>query len=414
MSARGWRETVEPGIARAHSTTCKASETRERGRRCKCPWHLVTPGVGARVRTSVTFTGTLTEARAHRRRQMLEGRPTGPVDSGDIRGHAARWFKAGAPHWSPKTLETRDRYYRAHIDPMFGTSNPASIRTQDIEPWVLRLLATGNGRRAVELTWETLRALLGWLVDQRVITTNPARGVRLPQRPPESKPAERVLDRDQTTLLLDTCKRIEHRTILRAAVEAGLRRGEIAGLRWTDVDLPGLRLNIRRAIVQTARTGKVERRPKMGKTGRVAITQTLADLLSEQHLAHMVRGLPADGFVWPGRTGGSMSPSSVTQLVGRLRTRAGLIDEHGQGLIHLHGLRHTAASAAIARGVPVTVVSAQLRHSRPDTTMRVYAHLLDDGELDRFTAQESPEPEKARERAREQPTGNEKRPAQKQ
>ena len=62
------------------------------------------------------------------------------------------------------------------------------------------------------------------------------------------------------------------------------------------------------------------------------------------------------------------------------------MDAKGRHVAHLHGLRHSAGSIALAEGIPLTIVSAQLRHSRPDFTARVYSHMLGDEQLDRFAA----------------------------
>jgi hypothetical protein len=66
--------------------------------------------------------------------------------------------------------------------------------------------------------------------------------------------------------------------------------------------------------------------------------------------------------------------------------RESLVDDHGEPLVTLHGLRHTGASIALAGGVALTVVSRQLGHARVDITAKVYAHMLDDRPLDAFGA----------------------------
>jgi len=81
-----------------------------------------------------------------------------------------------------------------------------------------------------------------------------------------------------------------------------------------------------------------------------------------------------------------MSPSTLSHLIPRICRRVGLVDAEGKPAIHLHGLRHSAGSIALAEGVPLTAVSAQLRHSRPDFTARVYAHVLGDAALDAFAS----------------------------
>lgn len=117
----------------------------------------------------------------------------------------------------------------------------------------------------------------------------------------------------------------------------------------------------------------------------MAISQTLAQRLADWYALSVVEGgADAAGWVWPGRDGGPMSPSSVSHLVAKVGKRAGLVDAKGRHVAHAHGLRHSAGSIALSEGVPLTVVSAQLRHSRPAFTAARYAHLLGDAELDRF------------------------------
>jgi hypothetical protein len=77
-----------------------------------------------------------------------------------------------------------------------------------------------------------------------------------------------------------------------------------------------------------------------------------------------------------------MGGDSSGQTLERVLRRAGLVDATGRPLVSFHGLRHTAASVMLARGVPLLVVSRQLGHRNPNVTAEVYAHLLHDAQLD--------------------------------
>ena len=76
-----------------------------------------------------------------------------------------------------------------------------------------------------------------------------------------------------------------------------------------------------------------------------------------------------------------MFESSPTHICSRVLTEAGLVDDGGKPLVTLHGLRHTGASLMLAQGVPLIVVSRHLGHANPQTTARIYAHLIDDAQL---------------------------------
>ena len=145
------------------------------------------------------------------------------------------------------------------------------------------------------------------------------------------------------------------------------------------------RLVIRQAVYQDRTVGKVIRPTKANHVRRVAESGEFCDLLAAWFERSVVeQGGDGRGFVWPGRAGGPMSPSSISHLIAKLGRRAGLVDGDGRHVAHLHGLRHSCGSLALAGGVPLTVVSAQLGHSRPDFTARRYSHVLGDAELDRY------------------------------
>lgn len=241
-------------------------------------------------------------------------------------------------------------------------------------------------------TVATLRVILGAAVEWERIATNPA--VRLTMPAPETEreqAVERVLDGEELQRLFSAAGTLRTETMLRAAGEAGLRRGEIAGLKWPDVDLSGRRLSIRRSIVQERTTAaspmrKIERTTKGRRTRRVAITASFSSRLADWYSEAVIAGgATADGHVWPGRGPGPMHDRSLARALERASARAGLVaEQRGRSvpLVTPHGLRHTCASIMLAAGVPLIVVSRQLGHANPNITATIYAHLLDDSQLD--------------------------------
>jgi integrase len=189
-------------------------------------------------------------------------------------------------------------------------------------------------------------------------------------------------------LLVAASGTLRTETLLRVAGEAGLRRGELVGLRWPDVDLEGRRLHVRRQVVQERLVGgghrKIETPTKGKRARRAAISEALATGLADWFAESVVeRGAPADGYVWPGRPVDSpMHDRSAHRAIERASQRAGLVDDQGRPLVTLHGLRHTAASIMLGAGVPLLVVSRQLGHASPQITATIYAHLSSDEQLD--------------------------------
>lgn len=393
-SRRGWRETIESGLYRAHRIRCPSSEDHRVGRRCRCPFQVKVPGPLPGSTRMVTVTGSVSEARAERRRLMAAGRPevqmAEPVP-GLLHDLARDWFSAGEPRWSPGTLALREHAYRRRIAPRFAGTRLDDLNRVTIEAWAADLIGAGHGRRAVEIAVQTLRAMLAVALDAGMVDANAAARVRLPPAPaPERTAADRVLDLDGAERLRAACRDVRQETIIRAMIEGGLRRGEVCGLTWPDVRLGERRIIVRQAIYQNAVVGKVIRSTKAARVGRVAISDEFAERLNDWYSASVVDGgADASGLVWPGRDGGPMSPSSVTHLVAKVGKRAGLVDAKGRHVANAHGLRHSAGSIALSEGVPLTVVAATLRHARPSFTAQRYAHLLGDAELDRFASAHS-------------------------
>jgi integrase len=273
-----------------------------------------------------------------------------------------------------------------------------AVTRERVEVWLAEL-ASNDSHHAVWKAVSALRAILKAAVEWGVIPSNPVAGLRLPKAPVEGAMAqERVLSPEQLAALFEAASRNARlETLFRMAGEAGLRRGEILGLRWPDLDLAARRVTVARAVWQErGRDGgsptRIVKAPKGGRTRRVAITETLVTRLGDWYAESVIeQGAPADGYVWPGRDGGPMDSSSPAQALLRILDRIGLVanpkprpkGEYPRGLVTLHGLRHTAASIMLAAGVPLIVVSRQLGHANPNITATVYAHLVShDEQLD--------------------------------
>lgn len=340
----------------------------------------------------VTVAGSVTQARAERRRLMAEGRPTpepAPVWAGSLDEFTRSYFQAKAPVLAASTVRGRDEAYRHKVSPILGALDVTEVTRERVEVWLAELAAS-DSHHAVWKAVSALRAILKVAIEWGVISSNPAAGLRLPKPDIEAESApERVLDEHQLSVLFEAASsnaRLE--TMFRAAGEAGLRRGEILGLRWPDLDLAARRVTVARAVWQErGREGGVPTRivkaPKSGKTRRVAISQTLATRLADLYAESVIEcGSPATGYV--GRGGGAMDSSTPAQALLRVLDRIGLVSnpkprpkgEHPRGLVTLHGLRHTSASIMLARGAPLIVVSRQLGHANPNITAQVYAHLI--------------------------------------
>jgi integrase len=189
---------------------------------------------------------------------------------------------------------------------------------------------------------------------------NPAEQVKAP-RPPRKEIA--ILSKPEVATLLQAAGSL-YLPIL-VGVTTGMRRGEILGLRWSDIDLKTARLTVNQSLQRLA--GKtVFKPPKTAGSRRTITLPALTVDALAQHRAEQGRIGP-DGLVFSHGDGSPMDPDSITKAFDRLIRAAGV------RRITFHGLRHTHISHQLMDGVHVKVVSERAGHANVSVTLTVYA-----------------------------------------
>ncbi len=377
---RGWRERIEPGLYREHRVKCPRSADRRPNGRCDCPWLLAISATGGSRFT--TYDGTVTQARAERRRLLAQGpiRPAGTETAGapeTLTDLMRRYLTTSRGNLEDHTLTTHDRHYRLRIAPTLGPLAMHALTNERIATWWAALLRSGVTHRQAIGTLAAARAVLKAGAAWGYLPEGLADRLRAPAKVSHTTEAtERVLTLDQLRTLYAATNSVRVETMLRAAAEGALRRGEVIALRWSDIDLDARVIHVRRSVSQPAgQLPAKEKSTKGRRRRRVPISTTFADRLRTWQAS---TDAPRDGLVWPGKTGDTwMDAMTPTQALGRLLGRAGLVDDQGNGLVTYHQLRHTAASLMLTHGLPLLVVSRILGHANPRITSDTYAHLVD-------------------------------------
>ena len=144
----------------------------------------------------------------------------------------------------------------------------------------------------------------------------------------------------------------------------GLRRGELLGLKWSDIDLEKGDLRVQRQIGRI--DGKIIEMPLKTKNAyrTLPLSVDAIDVLMQQR-----RKTGNSEWVFPSPTGGPMSPDSVLHMLHRVLKRAGLPK------VRFHDLRHTFATLALQNGVDIKTVSGMLGHFSAGFTLDTYAHV---------------------------------------
>jgi len=225
-------------------------------------------------------------------------------------------------------------------------------------------------RKGKGLSPKTINNILGLLRTVLVLAAE----YELIDRTPRIK-MERVAKRDPKFLDFDEAEELlaatpsEWRVLVLTAIRAGLRQGELQELRWGDIILTEARAYVR--VARSLRRGigcKLEVKTTKGARPRsVPLSLDLAKALASH------RGVAGDDdLVFPNCVGGYFRPNRFRRVIARAAKDAEL-GKH----VHPHMLRHTFASHAMMRGVPVQVIQKWLGHANVTTTER-YAHLRPD------------------------------------
>jgi integrase len=279
--------------------------------------------------------------------------------------------KADGEAWRPSTVTTYRTSVERYIRPGLGAYRLTELRRSHIETWAGRVRdgAFGQGgplsRRTVHQAFSTLRTVLGQAIVDGKITVNPCQQARVPgpgRRPPKFWEPEEV------------ARFLAHVTeaepglapAFMLAAWHGPRRGEVCGLQWADLDLTTGTLAIRRNVTEADRQAWIG----PTKTERGVRTIQLADEVTAALRAHR-RRQPFGEWVFTGADGGMLWPHTLTQHFAALARQV----KPSLPPLHLHGLRHSAASNALMAGIPAKVVADMLGHDVA-TLLSVYAHVL--------------------------------------
>ena len=301
---------------------------------------------------------------------------------------AKLWFRDyGKEHLRERTylryVELSERTYAAIGHLRLDKIQPHHLLDfykQLAEPGQNKRTGGGLSPKTIKHYHTFISSVLERAVKWQVIPDNPARRVDTPKAP---KVAIEHLDDKQALKFMEIIgtEPIEYRTIFTLLLLTGMRRSELLGLEWPDIDFDDGIIHIRRTSQYAAGKGIFTDTTKTDQSQRsISVSAEILNLL-RQYRAWQTEHRLKLGDAWSPdwsshprlftkRTGEPMHPNTPYKELQKL------LERNGMDRVSIHSLRHTNATLLIGSGVDVRTVSGRLGHSQTSTTTNIYAEFL--------------------------------------
>lgn len=270
----------------------------------------------------------------------------------------------------PSSIARDESYLKNHVLPAFGRTPIAKIDNLGVRKWISELEQKELAPATVHKVFQTLSKVLTSAVDAGLLSASPCARVPLPRIEREEM---RFLTPAEVAKLADTIDE-RFRMLVLLGAWAGLRKGEMLGLRKSRVDLINRRVDIAEILVEVK--GHFHFGPPKTRAGRRSVP--IPRFVAEE-LAALLAEKAADDLVLTGPEGGPMRASLF-----RTRHWEPAVKESKLAPLRIHDLRHTAVAMWIAAGASPKEIAARAGHTSVVTVLDRYGHLLP-GSEDRVT-----------------------------
>jgi integrase len=291
-----------------------------------------------------------------------------------------RWLEDIKSKVAPRTHERYVEIVRKNLVPALGAVVLTKLQPMQISDAYTKALSDGrrDGRgglsaSTVHYMHVILKAAMGHAVRWQMLARNPVDAVDPPKI---ERSAMRTYDLAQTAELIDTTRGTRMTMTVILAVLCGLRRGEIAALRWRNINLAAAQLAVTESAEQT-RAGVRYKQPKSGRARTVALSARVVNELrshrAQQAQELLLLGIPLtdDAFVVAQADGCPLQPRTITHQWHLLLSKNKALPR-----IRFHDLRHAHATHMLSSGVHPKIASERLGHSKVGITMDLYSHVM--------------------------------------
>lgn len=282
------------------------------------------------------------------------------------------------PNVSPTTLSRYQGMIKRYINPLIGHMQVQKLSTLAVQTWVNSLkLSPASGKEmsaaTIKHAYHVLKGAMDKAVLAGIIYRSPCTGIFLPKG---QKKEAVIYDEEQIKTLIKVARGTDMELVIDMELCLGLRRGELLGLQWCDVDWEKKQIHVvRNRVVVDGKS--VVKDPKTANSVRIL---DVPDMLMHKLRIHrgkcienrmrMGKNYTVTDYIIVHPDGKPVYPEYLSQLFTKLQEMAGLPK------CRFHDLRHLCASIMLLQGVNVKVAQERLGHKDISTTMNIYSHVL--------------------------------------
>jgi integrase len=279
----------------------------------------------------------------------------------------------------PATLRSYRWLVDSHVTPAVGRVQLDKLTPLDVRRLIAAAQSAGLSPASVRHVHGLLRNALAEAERLDLVPRNVAKAVKAPPAPHRRF---RPLRPEEARRLVEVLRGDRLEAVFACGLMLGLRRGEILGLRWADVDLDGATLDVRQTLQRVdgslafvpAKTARSHRRLPIPPRLVAILRRHRARQAAER--AGLGEAWTETGLVFTSTVGTPLEPRNVNRRFDQIRAAAGL------PWLRLHDLRHAFASMLFTEGVPARTVMELLGHSTIQLTMNTYTHVMPETQRD--------------------------------
>ncbi len=297
------------------------------------------------------------------------------------------WLTDYCDHLKPLTRAGYTEAIKTYIEPYpIAKVRMEDLLSDDIDRWMRTLRRKGLSEGTIAIAFRRLRRALKVARQKDYIDHNPAEDVEPPDAAPSREPV--ILEPEQIMLFLRALEGYRFYALFAIVVCLGLRRGEVTGIRWKDIDLDNRVMTIRGQLqwvkpspdkspapiwVESTKGRGRKKRSRVIDDFPIELTDALRAWRKIQATERLKKGKDWQGgdYVFTTKEGNPITPRSLCRLFKAALKRASLPNE-----MTFHDLRHCAGSMMLAEGEDIEAVREVLGHSSRSVTERIYAHAL--------------------------------------